>query len=72
VSATGKITVHGIEKEKTITGTLQVMPGEKLILEASFDILLVEHNIERPAIVTMKIAEKIDVKARYELLPFKR
>ncbi len=72
VTATGKISIHGVEKDKTITGTLKVVPGEKLILDATFDIILVDHKIERPSIVTMKIAEKIDVKSRYELLPFKK
>lgn len=72
VTATGKLSIHGIEKDKTITGILQVKPGEKLKLDANFDVLLVDHNIERPSIVTMKIAEKIDVKARYELLPFQK
>jgi len=72
VTATGKINVHGIEQDKTIAGTLQVVPGEKLILNATFDIMLVDHKIERPSIVTMKIAEKIDVKGKYELLLFKK
>lgn len=70
VTATGKLNIHGVEKDKTINGTLKIENG-KITLDAAFDILLEEYKIERPSIVMMKIAEKIAVKALFVYLPKK-
>lgn len=70
VSAPGKMTIHGVEKEYNLVGTL-VVAADKTTLDCSFDVLLTDHNIERPSIVMVKIAEKINVKASYVLLPRK-
>lgn len=61
VSATGKLSIHGVELERTLKGKLKV-DGAVLTLDADFDVLLVDYKIERPSIMTMKIAEKIAVK----------
>lgn len=68
VKATGQLTVHGVTKPRTLEGTLVIADG-KAALTSAFNIQLVEHNIEIPTAVLMKIAESIDVKARYDLSP---
>nr|MCU0354403.1 YceI family protein [Cytophagales bacterium] len=57
VTATGRINIHGVERDQTIKGTLTVAPNQ-LNLEAKFDVLLADHQIKIPEVVFMKIAEK--------------
>jgi len=60
VTATGKLNVHGVSQDRTLTGKLTINKGE-LKLESNFDIALVDHKIEVPRVVFAKIAEKINV-----------
>jgi polyisoprenoid-binding protein YceI len=62
VTATGKLTIHGVEKPRTINGTITVDTSHKLTLDSSFDVKLADHKIEIPEIVFNKIAEVINVK----------
>lgn len=64
VTATGKLSIHGVEKDKTIDGVFKV-DGNKISLDASFEVLLEDYKIERPQLVMMKIAEKIAVKGKF-------
>jgi polyisoprenoid-binding protein YceI len=66
LSATGKFTVHGVTKERTISGKL-IIAGGKLTLTSDFQVLLVDHKIEVPSIVFVKIAQNISVKTQYVL-----
>lgn len=69
VSATGTLDIHGVAKPSTLKGTLEVLANGGVVLNATFDVLLVDHNIERPQVVLMKIAEKINVKSQFTLAP---
>lgn len=60
VTVTGKLNVHGVEKERTIGGNIIVKEG-KLNLKSEFKVLLKDHNIEIPNLVMAKIAEEISV-----------
>jgi len=64
VSATGKLNIHGVERDQTIRGKLIVLSG-KMNLDANFDVLLADHRIKIPEVVFMKIAEKIAVTTRF-------
>lgn len=61
LSAKGKLTIHGVEQERTIPVNVE-NKGGKLYYNSSFQIKLVDHNIEVPSIVVANIAEVIDVK----------
>ncbi len=67
VRAKGKLTVHGIEQERIIKGTLTVA-GDEIKLVSEFTVLLEEHNIEIPKIVYQKIAEEILVKIEAKMI----
>jgi polyisoprenoid-binding protein YceI len=69
VSATGKMNIHGVERDQTIKGKLQVAGG-KAILDSSFEVLLVDYKIEVPTVVFQKIAEKIKVSCLFTYLPY--
>jgi polyisoprenoid-binding protein YceI len=71
VSATGKFTVHGVTKARTIKGKMKI-EGGKITISADFEVALVDHNIEVPKVVFVKIAQIIKVKAQYALAPYKK
>lgn len=68
VSATGKLNVHGVERDQTIRGKLGVGSG-KLQLDAGFTVVLADHKIEIPTLVFQKIAETIAVTTRFVYQP---
>ncbi len=69
VSSSGVLNIHGVEQERKLSGKLTV--GEKsLVLEAIFEVLLVDHKIEIPKLVFKKIAEKIEVSTTINYSPY--
>jgi len=64
ISAKGKLSIHGVEKERTIKSNITIS-NEKIHVESNFNVLLAEYNIHIPKVVTQKIATEIiiDVKA---------
>jgi hypothetical protein len=67
VRAKGVLTIHGVEQERIIKGTL-LRTREKFILKAEFTVPLEEHNIKIPKVVYQKIAEIIQVNIEAELI----
>ncbi|OJV21426.1 MAG: hypothetical protein BGO21_10580 [Dyadobacter sp. 50-39] len=70
VSATGKFTVHGVTRERTIKGKMKI-DGGKITISSDFEVALVDHKIEVPSVVFVKIAQVIKVKTQYVLMPRK-
>ncbi len=66
VRAKGKLTIHGIEQERIIKSILVIKNGN-LDIESAFTVLLQEHNILIPKIISQKIAEEIFVRIEAEL-----
>lgn len=60
VQVKGEFTIHGISRERTIDGKIYIN-GDKLYLEASFNVLLKDHDIDRPKVVFYELAEDQDV-----------
>jgi polyisoprenoid-binding protein YceI len=71
VSASGKFTVHGITKERTINGKMKI-EGGKISITSDFEVPLTDHKIEVPKVVFVKIAQVISVKSQYVLAPYKK
>ncbi len=61
VNVTGKLTLHGIEQERTLPGELIVNEG-RLNLTSNFKIKLADHKVDVPQMVVKNIAEEVDVK----------
>ncbi|KAA9331263.1 YceI family protein [Adhaeribacter soli] len=61
VTATGKLTIHGVPQDRTIQGTL-VSDGNKLQLTSDFKVKVADHKITIPRVVFHNIAEVVDVK----------
>jgi polyisoprenoid-binding protein YceI len=60
VTVTGKLTVHGVEKERTIEGTVTVKDGA-VTIDCKFNIALKDHNIAVPELMFQKIGEVVAV-----------
>jgi len=60
VTITGKLNIHGVEKDKTIKAKLTIAGG-KITVDSKFNVPLKDHNIKVPEAVGAKIAEVIQV-----------
>ena len=71
VTVTGKLNMHGVEKNRTIDGTLTVKGGE-ISVKSNFNIAMKDHNIDIPSLVTDNIAEVVEVTIKSILTEFKK
>lgn len=69
VKTKGKLKIHGVEVERELAGTITVKADKTAELKSDFEVLLVDHKIERPQLVLVNIAEKISVKTDFLLKP---
>lgn len=66
----GKLTIHGVEKNRIIEVKCRWLDNGNLLTEARFVVALKDHDIEIPRIVYRKIAEEIQVSVSTELSPY--
>lgn len=70
-TATGKLKIHGTEKEVTEKGTVKVQKG-KITLTSEFHVELKDYKIETPRILGQEMTEdKVLVKIEASLMPQK-
>ncbi|KPP96425.1 MAG: hypothetical protein HLUCCA01_11010 [Bacteroidetes bacterium HLUCCA01] len=68
VTATGVFTIHGISRDRQVEGTVQFTgDGTGLVLEASFEVALEDHNIDRPRVVFYELSDIQRVRIRIEM-----
>ena len=67
IRAKGKLNIHGVTQERIIKATVE-LNKKKLSVSSFFTVLLSEHDIAIPKIVTQKIAEEIQVFVEAEFL----
>jgi polyisoprenoid-binding protein YceI len=60
VMVIGEFTIHGVTREMEITGTLQRADND-VELNASWTVLLEDHNIDRPGVIFYELAEEQEV-----------
>jgi polyisoprenoid-binding protein YceI len=70
VTVTGKLNIHGVEQERTISGKVIIKNGT-IQLISEFKVKNADHKIEIPKLVVAKIAEAIEVKVDCLLMPKK-
>jgi hypothetical protein len=66
VTVPGKLTIHGVEKERNIE-VLITVAGSKLNVKSDFSVSLEDHNIKIPKMFVKNIAEVIAVKINSNL-----
>jgi polyisoprenoid-binding protein YceI len=60
IRAKGKLSVHGVERERIIPATV-IVKNQKMYINSGFVVMLEDHNIAIPKVVQHKIAESIFV-----------
>lgn len=68
VTATGDLTIHGVTKPRTLKGKLTVAEAA-INISSEFDVALVDHKIDVPQMVFVKVAQVIKVKNTFTLTP---
>jgi polyisoprenoid-binding protein YceI len=68
---TGKLTIHGVDKDRTLDGTVTVKGGT-ITLNTKFNVHIADHGIEVPSLYVKNIAEDVEVKLHAVLEPFKK
>lgn len=71
VSSTGKIAMHGQEKEITVPGTFTVKNGEAA-LQSNFNLAVSDFKIEIPQLLFQNIADSVEVKVNVIYQPYKK
>jgi polyisoprenoid-binding protein YceI len=70
VTATGDLTVHGVTKNRSITGKVTVDNGT-VTITSEFTVKCADHNITIPRLVFHNIAESIQMKVNATYSPYK-
>ena len=70
VTATGDLTVHGVTKNRSITGKATVDNGT-VTITSEFIVKCADHNITIPRLVFHNIAESIQMKVNATYSPYK-
>lgn len=60
VAVKGKLTIHGIEKDREVKGKIIVKKGV-VSVEAKFAVKLADHGVKVPSVVLKNIAEVVEV-----------
>jgi polyisoprenoid-binding protein YceI len=71
VDVVGKLTMHGVEKERTVPATVTVKSGD-ISVESKFIIALKDHHVEVPKLIAQNIAETVEATVKMTLVPFKK
>jgi polyisoprenoid-binding protein YceI len=71
VTATGKMTMHGVTRDVTMPGTL-VKTGNEIKLVTKFKIKVADYNIKVPSMYVKNIAEEVDVNFATTMEPFQK
>lgn len=69
VTATGKLTLHGVTKDVTIEGTV-TKKGEDLLINSKFKIKVADYDIKVPSLYVKNIAEVVDVTLTSTVKPY--
>jgi hypothetical protein len=68
VTATGKLTVHGVEKEPYYSWNSD-SKGGTIDLTSDFDVTVADHSIKIPTVVVKNIAEVVKVNVKATMAP---
>ncbi len=69
VTVTGKLTVHGEAKDRTVNGVITIKNGI-ISIQSKFNIACKDHGIKIPSMMTEKIAEVVEVTVSGAYAPF--
>lgn len=70
VRAKGKLSIHGVEKERIIKSQITIKGGS-MFIKSDFTVSLSDHDIRIPRVVSEKLAQEIQVSITADLKPVK-
>jgi archaellin len=71
VTSTGKMKMHGVEKEVTHHGKF-IVSGNDISLSSEFNLALKDYDIQIPKLLFQNIADTINVKLNINFQPYKK
>jgi hypothetical protein len=71
VTVSGKLTIHGVDKERTLDGVVTIK-GNTIMINTKFNVHIADHGIQVPSLYVRNIAEDVEVKLTAILEPFKK
>lgn len=71
VTVTGSFSIHGVEQERTVAGTLEINKGE-ITIASTFNVVFEDHEIDIPALQKTVIPDDTEVKINAVLVPYKK
>jgi hypothetical protein len=69
VTVTGDLEVHGVKKHYVTSGILQKAADGSVSGETKFQVRIADHDIKVPSIVMAKIADSMEITARFTWRP---
>jgi hypothetical protein len=66
----GKFSVHGVELVRIIKCQMIIL-NDKITITSKFSVMLADHNIKIPSVVSKKITEEIEVEIHITMIPKK-
>lgn len=69
VSVDGELMIHGVKKQVTIQGTIDVSEG-RIKVESVFPVKLEDYKVKIPKAVFYNIAEEVEVTVKFEYKPY--
>lgn len=71
VTVVGKLTMHNVTRDVTITGTL-TNKGDELRISSTFKVKVADYDIKVPSMYVKNIAEEVDITINSVLEPLKK
>jgi hypothetical protein len=71
ITSQGVLTIHGVAKERTDTGTVSIQGG-KITMKNNFLVRVADHGIKIPQLVLYKVAEVVSVKVAITYVPYSK
>ncbi len=68
VRAIGKLTIHGVERDISESGTVEVK-GKNMVMKSKFKVKLEDYQIVRPQLLWQNIAEEVEVTLDFVFKP---
>jgi polyisoprenoid-binding protein YceI len=66
--AAGKLSIHGVERDVEIPGTIE-KSGDKLLFKSKFIVKLEDYKVDRPQLLWQNIAEQVEVTIDFVFKP---
>lgn len=68
VTASGRLFIHGVNKDVSMPGTLEVK-GRNIVMKSKFKVKLADYNITIPQVIWQNISEEVELSVDFTYSP---